>query len=100
MELNPDFSGTQSIRVTQKVTLYLCRIYDPTPGSFSGEAHNHKKCNHKKYYRGRNKPHLFAYLDVEQLGDVLLDRRGEPHVDVAGRRRRASGHSPTEHSKR
>ena len=39
------------------------------------------------------------YLDVEQLGDVLLDGRSEPHLDVASRRRRsARGHVPPEHN--
>ena len=41
----------------------------------------------------------FQYLDVEQLGDVLLDCGREPHIDVAGRRcRRARGHAPAEHN--
>ena len=41
----------------------------------------------------------FQYLDVEQLGDVLLDGGREPHIDVAGRRRRrARGHAPAEHN--
>ena len=44
---------------------------------------------------------FLKYLDVEQLGYVLLDRRREPHLDVAGRRRRrARGHAPAEHNRR